>query len=144
MSDWRPAGEVPELIGVLGSVINTSPPPLSQQMVSASEMYARQQTLGYNAYQHPQMYASPHLLPPGYGRMPGVVQGDKSRTAAGILNIVLPGVGRMYMGHVALGVLQFMLACCTGGILYVWSLIDGIRILTGGVNLDGYGRQLKD
>jgi TM2 domain-containing membrane protein YozV len=56
---------------------------------------------------------------------------------------VVPGVGRMYMGYGAIGVLQLVLTLC-GGVGYIWSFIDGIIILSGGVKMDGYGRQMKD
>lgn len=72
----------------------------------------------------------------------GTVRSDRSRIAAGILNLVIPGVGRMYLGYMAHGVLQLILSLC--GVGYIWSIIDGIIILTGGVKLDGYGRRLMD
>ncbi|HWD38659.1 MAG TPA: GYF domain-containing protein [Fimbriimonas sp.] len=72
------------------------------------------------------------------------LRSDRSRAAAGILQILLPGVGRMYLGYLAYGVLQMALTIITCGILWPWSFIDGIIILTGGVKLDGYGRQLAD
>jgi len=68
---------------------------------------------------------------------------DKSRVVAGILNIILPGVGRMYLGHVAHGVIQLILTPCVG-VGAIWALIDGILMLTGAVKYDGYGRRLKD
>jgi hypothetical protein len=79
-----------------------------------------------------------------YQQMPlGMVKSNKSRILAGILQIILPGVGRMYLGYAATGVIQLVLALCTG-VLWLWSLIDGIIMLTGGVKLDGYGRVLED
>ena len=72
------------------------------------------------------------------------LKSDKSRAAAGILQILLPGVGRIYLGYLAYGVLQLTLTIVTCGLLWVWSFIDGIIILTGGVKLDGFGRQLSD
>ena len=49
----------------------------------------------------------------------------------------------MYLGYAAYGVLQLVFTLCFG-IGYLWSIIDGIIILTGGIKLDGYGRQLPD
>ena len=66
---------------------------------------------------------------------------DRSRVLAGILQLVLPGVGRMYLGYSAIGVIQLLLFPC--GVGAVWSFIDGIVILVGGVRLDGYGRTLN-
>jgi len=63
----------------------------------------------------------------------------RSRVAAGVLQIVLPGVGRMYAGYWALGVIQFLVAFCTMWIGSVWSLGDGILILTGQIRNDADG-----
>jgi len=74
----------------------------------------------------------------------GMVKSNKSRVAAGLLQIFIPGVGRMYLGYAAYGVVQFVLSIATCGVLWLWSLIDGIIMLTGGLKLDGYGRVLDD
>ncbi len=72
----------------------------------------------------------------------GIPKSDKSRVVGGLLNI-LPGFGRFYLGYAAHGVLQlFTVALC--GIGFVWSIIDGIYILLGGVKYDGYGRLIED
>jgi TM2 domain-containing membrane protein YozV len=73
----------------------------------------------------------------------GSIKSDKSRTAGGILQIIIPGVGRMYLGYSAIGVLQLLLSFCAG-VGWLWSVIDGIIILAGGVKMDGYGRYLTD
>lgn len=65
---------------------------------------------------------------------------DKNRVLAGILNIVLPGLGRMYLGYSMIGVIQFVLIFTGIGIL--WAFIDGLLMLTGNVKEDGYGREL--
>ena len=68
---------------------------------------------------------------------------DKSRIAAGVLQLIIPGVGRMYLGYLAQGVIQLLTTpLCGAGAL--WSYIDGIAILCGSTKLDGYGRVLKD
>ena len=74
----------------------------------------------------------------------GGIRSDRSRTAAGILQILIPGVGRMYLGYLAYGVIQLALTIVTCGVLWIWSFIDGIIILTGGLKMDGYGRQLSE
>ena len=66
---------------------------------------------------------------------------DKSRVVGGLLNFI-PGVGRMYLGYAAHGVLQLFLAFCAIG--FVWAWIDAIYILSGGLKLDGYGRRLDE
>ncbi|AIE83488.1 DUF4339 domain-containing protein [Fimbriimonas ginsengisoli] len=78
---------------------------------------------------------------PNYLSFP-LTRSDKSRTLGGILQLIVPGVGRMYLGFSAIGVLQLVLSLCGVGIL--WSWVDGIIILAGGVRMDGYGRQLND
>lgn len=67
----------------------------------------------------------------------------RNRIIAGVLNILIAGVGRMYAGYVAIGVLQ-LLAVCLFGAGYIWSLIDGILILTGTPNCDGNGVPFSD
>jgi TM2 domain-containing membrane protein YozV len=95
--------------------------------------------------------ASPSWNSPSYGYpvAPTYVQihnysngmSDRSRVLAGILQLILPGVGRMYLGYSAIGVIQLLLFPC--GVGAIWSFIDGIVILVGGVRLDGYGRTLN-
>ena len=68
---------------------------------------------------------------------------DRSRLVAGLLNLFLPGVGRMYLGYSALGVIQ-LLSFLFCGIGLIWSFIDGVLILTGTTKIDGYGRVLRD
>ena len=69
----------------------------------------------------------------------------KSRIAGGVLNIVLPiGVGRLYLGYTKIAILQLVVAIVTCGIGSLWSLIDGVMILTGNVTVDGQGDPLKD
>ena len=72
--------------------------------------------------------------------------GGPSKVVAGLLNLLplagLPGgIGRLYLGYTAIGVTQLLLTyCCLGGI---WSVIDGIMILTGSVTTDARGRPLQ-
>lgn len=81
------------------------------------------------------------IQPTGLSPFP-LVRSDKSRTLGGVLQILIPGVGRMYLGYPAIGVLQLVMTLC--GVGFLWSWIDGIIILSGGVRMDGYGRQLND
>ena len=66
----------------------------------------------------------------------------KSRIAAGLLNIFLPGIGRLYLGYTGIGIGQLVLSCLFGA-GYIWSFIDGIFILTGSVDRDADGFPLK-
>lgn len=67
---------------------------------------------------------------------------DRSKLAAGVLNIVLPGVGRLYLGYTTVGILQLLTGwlCLVG---FIWSIVDGILILTGHTSVDAYGRTLR-
>lgn len=85
-------------------------------------------------------YANPGA-PYGFDPYTGVPLSDKSKVAAGLLQLFLGnlGVGRFYTGHTGIAVAQ-LLTCGGCGI---WSLIDGIIILVNG-GTDAEGRKLRD
>jgi TM2 domain-containing membrane protein YozV len=90
----------------------------------------------------------PLPTPPKLRGVPATVQGSLqvspcNRILAGLLQLI-PGVGRLYMGYLAVGVLQLVLTVCSCGILWPWALIDGVMILAGSVKVDGYGRLMPD
>lgn len=105
----------------------------------------------------PPGYPPPGYPPPGYFPPPGTYTGDpnapygydpygrpysdKSKVIAGILQLTLGGfgVGRFYLGNVGMGLAQLF----TCGGLGVWSLIDGILLLTGNDHTDEHGRILR-
>jgi len=80
--------------------------------------------------------------PYGVHPVTGIPYSDKSKVAAGLLQILLPfGVGRFYTGHIAIGIAQLLTSfICIGGI---WCLVDGILMLTGSVP-DVEGRPLRE
>ncbi len=127
MPDWSPAGAVIELSPLFqGSLqppaVPVSPPPTP--IAPASQF---------------------GISPPPYdwlSAQPYFPRSDKSRITAGLLNF-LPGVGRIYLGYTAHGIIQMFLALWCG-IGWAWSIIDGIVMLCGGVKTDGYGRRLDD
>ncbi|MET7730950.1 TM2 domain-containing protein [Streptomyces sp. NPDC005402] len=103
-------------------------------------------------------YPPPGFPPPGYyPPPPGTYTGDpnapygydpygrpysdKSKVIAGILQLTLGGfgVGRFYLGNVGMGLAQLF----TCGGLGVWSLVDGILLLTGNDHTDEHGRILR-
>ncbi|MEQ1821952.1 MAG: DUF4339 domain-containing protein [Fimbriimonadaceae bacterium] len=140
MPQWVPAESVHELASAFRSIdpLMAPPPPPSpgmpvmpQPMMQSAPGYAvppyQQGAYAMNPYGHA------HLAQ---------LKSDKSRITAGILNIIIPGSGRIYLGFSATGVLQLVLSICTGGVLWLWPLVDGIMMLTGAVKLDGYGRVL--
>ena len=115
-----------------------------------------QQGYQQQGYQQ-QGYPPPGFPPPGYYPPPGTYTGDpnapygydpygrpysdKSKVIAGILQLTLGGfgVGRFYLGNVGMGLAQLF----TCGGFGVWSLIDGILLLTGNDHTDEHGRILR-
>ena len=83
--------------------------------------------------------AAPYGIHPGTG----LPYSDKSKLVAGILQIFISGVGRMYIGQVGLGVAQLLVAIFTCGVGALWSIVDGILILTKDDAKDAQGRILK-
>ncbi|MFD7658273.1 DUF1707 domain-containing protein [Actinosynnema sp. NPDC059797] len=78
--------------------------------------------------------------PYGVDPLTGQPLSDKSRIAAGVLQLVLPfGIGRFYIGDTGIGIAQ-LLTCGGCGI---WSLVDGIVLLVNG-GTDSQGRKLRD
>lgn len=134
-----------------------APPP---QDPYAQDPYAQQGQPGYGqpAYGQPQPGYPPAGQPQPaygyagvpdpsapYGRHPvtGMPFSDKSKLAAGLLQILIPlGIGRMYMGDVGIGVAQLLVTIFTCGFGFLWPFIDGIMILVGEPT-DGEGRPLR-
>jgi hypothetical protein len=134
-ADWMSADRVAELGDTFALIepvaVPPPPPPTRTAPVAAAQVLARPMA--------PDLHLSPNpnFNPVFYG----TVRSDRSRAIAGILQVV-PGVGRMYLGYWAHGVLQLVFTLCGFGLL--WSWIDGLYILAGGVKLDGYGRRLPE
>lgn len=94
--------------------------------------------------------------PFGYEPSTGIPYSDKSKIAAGILQIFLGtlGIGRFYMGSTGIAVAQLVLTILGWlttviligflllPIVAVWALIDGIVILAGRP-VDAQGRPLR-
>ncbi len=141
MSDWTPAQNVTDLRGSLGVIqpevypparpIASPPPsPMGSRAISpvAPDPFPTYSVHSQSGWQYIQSHAP---------------KSDKSRVLGGLLNF-LPGVGRLYLGYMAHGVLQIFVTFMTCGVGYLWPMIDAIYILAGGVRLDGYGRRLDD
>jgi hypothetical protein len=133
MTDWIPAEKVPEFSQVFrrSGVAVPPPPPGTPRPVPPQHT-----PLTSRPAVQPSLYSTSHA--PVYS----AVQSDKSKMAGGILQLLIPGIGRIYLGYLAIGVLQLVLTPC--GVGLIWSWIDGVVILSGGVKLDGYGRQLNE
>lgn len=148
MATWMQADSVAELASSFAQVqafLAPPPPPMAPSgppspthSVAGSPSYPAAAPYGTSAFPAYAPYGGTGL----YGAFP-TVESDRSRVAAGILQLFLPGIGRMYLGYMAIGVLQLLFCFCTLGIGWLWSFIDGIVILAGAPKLDGYGRVLK-
>lgn len=132
MADWQSAQQVAEFKDRLSnSITETSPHVLPPND-------------GSNIPPQPASIAGGNFVPQRMGHgLPHVAVGisDKNRLTAALLSII-PGFGRFYLGYAAHGVLQFVTSMC--GIGLIWSWLDGLYILAGGVKYDGYGRHLND
>lgn len=133
MADWAPASGVSDLAVRFAG--DTPPPSPYGAEVRPPEFNpgihsAPRSNEGYTPYS-----------PVNLGNYAVVPKSDKSRIAAGILNL-LPGFGRFYLGYAAHGVLQLMTSFC--GVGLIWSWLDGLYIMVGGVKYDGYGRVIDD
>jgi TM2 domain-containing membrane protein YozV len=135
LQDWLPAERCTDLVNAFQLIdpIIVPPPPPSSRTPAVPAPPVRSMAVA-GVYLAP----NPDYNPAAYG----VVRSDRSRAIAGLLQII-PGVGRMYLGYWAHGVLQMVFMMC-GGIGLFWSWIDGLIILGGGVKLDGYGRRLPE
>ncbi|MEU0794247.1 DUF1707 domain-containing protein [Amycolatopsis sp. NPDC005961] len=98
-----------------------------------------QTTMQLPAYGPP---IDPYAPPPAPMPYAPVPYSYRSKTVAGVLQIVLPfGVGRFYTGQVGLGLLQLLVVMLTG-VGVIWPIIDGITLLKDG-GLDAQGRPLR-
>lgn len=138
MADWIPAERVPELASVFAASQPPSVPP--PPPFPAPSGTPAPPTSAYEG-------ATPYGRGPVYSSTPGAIyanlpKSDRLRWVAGVLQLLIPGVGRFYLGYPAHGLLQLLLAPCIVGL--VWSFIDGIVILAGGLKLDGHGRFMSE
>jgi len=81
----------------------------------------------------------------------GVVKNPgKSKIAAGILGILLGGLGihNFYLGFIGKGLAQLLISLLSCGafaaVSSIWGLVEGILILTGSINCDASGTPLHD
>lgn len=157
MPSWLPASQVPQLASALGRRLpHMEPPPTptgparpTTPPATASPSFATPPSFSAGSLTPPRPVtstASAAQLGAAYAAYtsPYGMVSDRSRTVAGILNLLLPGVGRLYLGYSALGVIQLLGTFLSCGLLYIWSVIDGVMMLIGNVKIDGYGRILKD
>lgn len=108
--------------------------------------YGQSAGYGYQDPGYPGGYGAPlpaygGYAPYGIDPRSGRPYSSKSKLAAGLLQIFVGtfGVGRFYTGHIGIAVAQLL----TCGGFGIWSLIDGILMLTGSVD-DADGLPLRD
>ncbi|WP_424188323.1 DUF1707 domain-containing protein [Actinokineospora sp. G85] len=93
---------------------------------------------------HPPPGYPPAYPPPTHYPVQPMGYSDKSKTTAGLLQILLPfGAGRFYTGHAGMAVGMLLGTMLTCGALSLWSIVDGIILLVNG-GTDNYGRRLRD
>jgi len=149
MGQWQTADTVHELRAALQAAAPFAappPPPMAPEPQRPQPPAART-----SFAPQPKPYTQPQPQPnypanPNYYRtdMAYAARSDKSRVLAGVLQLFLPGVGRIYLGYYAYGTLQLVLFLCTFGLMALWSVVDGIMILAGTVKFDGFGRVLLE
>ncbi|MUL45789.1 TM2 domain-containing protein [Mycobacterium sp. CBMA293] len=116
-----------------------------------------QQPPGYppSGYGQPQYGLDPSA-PFGYDPVTGLPLSDKSKVAAGLLQLFLGGfgIGRFYLGYTNIAVAQLcltILGVLTSWLIIglvplmavgIWALVDAIMIFTGSIK-DPHGRPLR-
>ncbi len=79
-------------------------------------------------------------------KAPAAANGEqKSKLVAVLLAFFLGGFGihDFYLGYTKNGIIKIVLSVCTGVGGSIWALIDFIRLLTGSLNTDANGVELK-
>ena len=80
-----------------------------------------------------------------YGDNTQVLAPQKDKLVAGILGIIVGGLGihRFYLGFVGIGIAQIIVTLITFGVGAIWGFIEGILILVQDDWTDAQGRPLK-
>lgn len=70
---------------------------------------------------------------------------QKSKLVAVLLAFFLGSIGihDFYLGYTKYGIIKIILTVCTGIGGGIWALVDFIRLLTGSLNTDANGIELK-
>jgi len=76
---------------------------------------------------------------------PPIEFSGKSRATAGILGILLGGLGvhRFYLGNIGVGIVQIIVTLITIGVGSLWGFIEGIIIISGAAWRDADGKPLR-
>lgn len=80
-----------------------------------------------------------------FGGISSADYSEKSRVAAGVLGIVLGGLGvhRFYLGSIGIGILQIIVTIFTLGLGSIWGFVEGVIIIAGGKWRDADGKFLR-
>lgn len=135
------AGDLPALSTILGSSAPSQPPQPGVRI--ERDGYPAQTYPGNRPYSLGAAPPNYQPMPLGYGPQPHL--SHRSKVLAGVLGLLLGtfGVHRFYLGYTGIGMLQLILGICSCGISGIWGFIEGIIILTGGMQ-DVDGRDLRD
>jgi len=140
--------QTPPTGSAMGSPATAYGPPAG--LTSAPPSYGAPPTYGAAGLPVPG-YAHAPLPFPGtdpapYGREPGTgaPYSDKSKVAAGVLQLFLggAGIGRFYTGHTGIAIAQLIVTILTLGFGALWGFVDGIVILASR-STDSSGRPLR-
>ena len=116
---------------------------------SFGQQPVRQQSFGQNAgttFRQQPLKGVPTVQPAAVYD----VSEQKSRVVAGVLGIIFGALGlhNFYLGNSSKGTAQLLMTLFSCGALGVfsaiWGFVEGILILTGGIDKDGRGIPLKD
>lgn len=141
MPGWLPASQVPELASLFtpgasgGYGAATPPPPHGTENGYTQSNVNGSYQQGYSTQNQQQGYYSPGGNQAPYGA-PGnnyyVSNSGKDKTAAGILAILLGGLGvqYFYLGKIAGGFITILLSLVTCGLWPILTLVQGILMLT--------------
>lgn len=119
-------------------------PPPAEQAQPTPPPYGQQQG-GYAPPAAGFAGAPNPAAPYGVHPVTGIPYSDKSKLVAGILQILIGGlgIGRFYIGDTKTGVWQIVVTVLTCGIGALWGLIDGILMLVNDNVTDAQGRPLR-
>lgn len=134
MPNWMHAGTVAELHVSTGTTIPSSPPPTPQPVPPRVPEIPK---FPSSSSSQAPAYAPFGSMAPYDARM----YSSRNRYLAGALNILFPGLGRLYTGHYGTGLMMMATTLCFG-IGYIWSFVDGILFLVGAEKRDADGRIL--
>ena len=125
-----------EQLVVIRNVIESYNEEFKEKDTYNNQNYSANNNQGYSNNYNNQNYNSNY-----------VAKRPKSKVAAGILGILVGGLGihRFYLGYVGIGILQIVVTILTCGAGSLWGFIEGILILCGTtITTDADGVPLSD